>query len=64
MSWSMAFVIVGCVWAVVVLLLIGTQREHDWKDFVRGLENRISNLETDNEWLRACYKKIIGLDKP
>lgn len=56
MTWSIAFVIVGCTWAAVVFLMLIHQNEKDYRDQVRHLERRLDVLEKEQEWLSPIVR--------
>lgn len=52
MTWEIAFTVVGCLWALVVLYTVKDGNEKDRASVISELRRRIETAENDIDWLK------------
>lgn len=61
MTWEIAFVIVGMTWALVVFLLVRTERLRESENHLNRIDAAISSHEKEIEWLKSCWRKSLEI---
>lgn len=57
MNWQIAFVIVGCVWALVILYTVRTEWRREIEKDTSWMKEKLSSHEKEIEWLKLVLRK-------
>lgn len=59
MTWEIAFIIVGCTWAFVVLYTARNRNEREMQEEINRLHASHLTHEKEINWLREVYLNVM-----